>query len=182
MSRTFDSFFEELIQVEGGYSDNPNDSGGKTKYGITEAVARAHGYVGSMRDLPLSEAKILYKKRYWDVLKLDDVDKLSSLIARKLADIAVNMGHNRAGTFLQRSLNVLNRRRLYYPDLVVDGNVGDITLEALRKFVQARGGVNGPLVLHRCLSCLQGAFYIELAERREKDEEFLYGWILNRIH
>jgi len=32
------------------------------------------------------------------------------------------------------------------------------------------------------LNCLQGAFYVELAEKREKDERFVYGWLLNRVH
>jgi len=37
------------------------------------------------------------------------------------------------------------------------------------------------LVLCRALNCLQGAYYIELAERREKDERFVYGWLKNRV-
>ncbi|MGN6123997.1 MAG: glycosyl hydrolase 108 family protein, partial [Sphingomonas oligoaromativorans] len=37
---------DELIQREGGYSARPADKGGPTRFGISEAVARAHGYKG----------------------------------------------------------------------------------------------------------------------------------------
>jgi lysozyme family protein len=40
---SFDSAFQKVIMVEGGYSDHPSDTGGKTQFGITEAVARANG-------------------------------------------------------------------------------------------------------------------------------------------
>ena len=60
---SFDTEFQRVVLIEGGYSDNPLDSGGKTKYGITEAVARAYGYTGEMRDLPLSVARAIYHER-----------------------------------------------------------------------------------------------------------------------
>ena len=47
---------EALIEREGGYSNHPADKGGPTCFGITEAVARAHGYRGAMRSLPRDEA------------------------------------------------------------------------------------------------------------------------------
>lgn len=57
-----EEYLEELIKHEGGYVNNPADRGGATKYGITEAVARANGFKGNMRDLPLDVAKAIYKK------------------------------------------------------------------------------------------------------------------------
>ena len=56
----FDEAFELLLGHEGNYSDHPADPGGKTRYGITEAVARDVGYRGDMRDLPLDLAKRVY--------------------------------------------------------------------------------------------------------------------------
>ncbi len=49
----FEKAFEEIILHEGGYADDPADSGGKTMYGITEAVARNSGYRGEMKDFIL---------------------------------------------------------------------------------------------------------------------------------
>jgi len=38
----------QIIDVEGGYVNDPSGSGGETNFGITEAVARAYGYAGAM--------------------------------------------------------------------------------------------------------------------------------------
>jgi len=56
-----EQYLDELIKREGGYVNTPADRGGATKYGITEAVALANGFKGSMRDLPLDVAKAIYK-------------------------------------------------------------------------------------------------------------------------
>lgn len=65
-----EQFLNELIQREGGYVNDPTDRGGATKYGITEAVARANGFKGNMRDLPLDTAKAIYKKTILDITTL----------------------------------------------------------------------------------------------------------------
>ena len=51
-----DELIDELIEREGGYVHHPADRGGPTRFGITEAVARAHGYGGAIADLPREEA------------------------------------------------------------------------------------------------------------------------------
>lgn len=168
---------DHIIQIEGGFVDDADDSGGATKYGITEAVARRAGYSGDMRDLPYEVAFVIYADRYWHSVCGDDLAALSENVAREVVDTAVNMGPSRAGTFLQRALNVLNDRGTLYPDLVVDGAIGARTVEALGRYLATRN----ELALSRALNCLQGAFYIELAERREKDERFIYGWLKNRV-
>ncbi len=52
-----EALLDELIDCEGGYVNHPPDRGGPTRYGITEAVARTHGYRGAIRALPVEEAK-----------------------------------------------------------------------------------------------------------------------------
>jgi lysozyme family protein len=166
-----------IIAVEGGYVNDPNDSGGETNFGITVEVARVNGYTGSMRDMPREVAFNIYAAKYWDKVKGDQLVELSDLVAEEVVDTAVNMGVGRAGEFLQRTLNVLNNRGRLYPDLVVDGSIGPATLSALGRYL----GQRTELALMRALNCLQGAYYIELAERREKDESFVYGWLRNRV-
>ena len=180
MSELRDRIINEIIDREGGFVDNPSDSGGPTKYGVTEEVARICGFKGHMRDLPRSMAFDLYGMRYWDALKLDNIEKVSPIIGEELADQAVNMGIGRAGSFLQRSLNALNRRGEDYDDLKVDAMVGVRTIRTFNEFMICRPDI-GEVILMRALNCLQGAYYIELCERREKDEEFLAGWLLNRV-
>ena len=168
-----------LIEREGGYSNHPADRGGATKYGITEAVARAHGYSGSMRELPRDEAAAIYKRLYWLRPRFDQVAKRSAALAAELFDTGVNMGPAVAATFLQRALSALNRNRKDYPDLVPDGRIGPATLAALDAFLKLRPG--GETVLLRALDALQGERYLRLAERRPANEAFLYGWLANRI-
>lgn len=165
---------DRIIKVEGGYVDDPADSGGATNFGITEAVARAHGYTGDMRDLPRSVAFEIYAGRYWDSVGADD---MPDAIAAEVVDTAVNMGTKRAVTFLQRALNALNARGQLYADLTVDGLSGPATIGALREYLAVRS----ESALLKALNCLQGAYYIELAERREKDERFVYGWLTHRV-
>ena len=176
----FDSFFKKILKTEGGYVDNPYDSGGKTKYGITENIARNYGYTGDMRNFPIEAAKEVYKRLYWNPLRLDDIAGFDEDVALKLGDIAVNMGPVQAAKFFQRALNLFNRRGEKYTELVVDGIIGKASLTALKAFIEQRGPQGG-LVLYRVLNCMQGACYIALAEHRDKDEEFIYGWILNRV-
>ncbi|RTL04416.1 hypothetical protein EKK58_10610 [Candidatus Dependentiae bacterium] len=175
-----EKIIDDIIAREGGYVNDPKDSGGETMYGITVAVARKFGWQHSMKSLTKEVAFNIYSSLYWDSLRLDDVEKLSPKLAEELADTSVNMGAVRAATFLQQSLNVLNNNGEHYKDLTVDGAVGKLTIAALMAFL-AKRGKEGEVVLYNMLNCLQGAFYINLAERRKKDEKFIYGWFRNRV-
>jgi lysozyme family protein len=177
----FDESFGNVVGIEGRYSDNPADSGGPTMYGITLRVARANGYQGEMKLMPLSAAKAIYRTIYWDRLKLDMVSNIAGArVADELFDTGVNQGPVAAATYLQRSLNVLNQTAVLYADIPVDGDIGNLTIEALRSLFRRRGQ-EGATVLLRMLNALQGTSYIELAERRAKDEIFVYGWFKNRV-
>jgi lysozyme family protein len=172
---------EALIDREGGYVDSGADRGGPTCFGITEAVARANGYRGPMRQLPRDEAATIYKRLYWLRPRFDEVAERSVPIAAELFDTGANMGPAVAVTFLQRALTALNRNAKDYPDLVPDGRVGAVTLAALDSFFALRGKSSGETVLLRALEALQGERYLRLAERRPANEAFLYGWLANRI-
>lgn len=170
----------KIIRTEGGYSDDPSDSGGVTKYGITEHVARSYGYTGDMQDLSYDTAYDIYSALYWDSLRLDDICSINEKIAEELADTGVNCGIKTAAIFLQRCLNSLNLRGELYDDIVVDGYIGSKTVAALKAFIDNRKR-QGEVVLLRALNSLQGAHYIALAEVREKDEKYVYGWFQNRV-
>lgn len=177
---TVDALVDGLIEREGGYSAHAADRGGPTRFGITQEVARAHGYAGPMALLPREEAVAIYRRLYWFRPRFDAVAAIAPRVAAELFDTGANMGPAVAATFLQRALTALNRNGTDYADLVPDGRIGAATLAALTTFVRLRAP-NGELVLHRALEALQGERYLRLAERRPANEAFLYGWLANRL-
>ena len=172
---------DQLIKREGGFVDHPADRGGATNFGITEAVARAHGYGGPMSLLPRDQASAIYARLYWIRPRFSEVARRAPRIAAELFDTGVNMGPGVAATFLQRLLTALNRNAKDYPDLVPDGRVGPATLAALDRFLDVRGAAAGEAVLLKALEALQGERYLRLAEKRPANEAFLYGWLASRI-
>lgn len=176
----FQDEFDRIVGIEGRYSNNPKDSGGPTMFGITEVVARANGYHDDMQVMPLTVARTIYRRQYWDLMRLDAIAAISPAIAAELFDTGVNCGTGVAGRFLQRTVNVLNRQGKDYGDITVDGAIGPVTVHQVKAFIDKRGK-QGEAALLRALNALQGSRYIELAEAREKDEEFVFGWLLNRV-
>ena len=173
---------DHLIGVEGRYSFNVNDAGGETMWGITARVARANGYTNAMISMTKETAAEIYLRQYFIAPGFDKVFLISPSIAEELFDTGVNMGVGMASKFLQRCLNVLNKSHgtPLFPELVPDGGLGDKSINALNTFLRARGA-QGEVVLLRMLNALQGARYIEITENRVQNEEFIYGWFLNRV-
>ncbi len=182
---TIDQIIEGVIAREGSeFTNDPNDSGGATRWGITrDALSKWRNAAvtsDDVRRLTAIEAKRIYRARYVTQPGFDAVATVSAAIAEELIDTGVNTGPARAAEMLQRCLNALNRQERDYPDVKVDGDCGPGTIAALRAFLKLRA-TDGELVILRALNCLQGEFYISLAERRPKDESFLFGWLLNRV-
>lgn len=176
-----EELIDELIEREGGYVNHSADKGGPTRFGITEAVARAHGYGGEIAELPREEAEAIYRRLYWLRPRFDEVADRAPAVAAELFDTGANMGPAVAATFLQRALTALNRNGKDYGDLVPDGRIGPETLNALDAFLDVRGKDRGETILLRALEALQGERYLRLAEKRPGNEAFLYGWLANRI-
>jgi lysozyme family protein len=171
---------DALIAREGGYIDHPADRGGPTRFGITEAVARSAGYAGTIRHLPLGEAKRIYRQRYWTAPGLPLMATTMPRLAAELFDTGVNMGPSVAAQFLQRALNALNRRARDWPDVPVSGRIDAATLAALEAARAYRGAALEDVLL-KAVDALQGARYIALAEARPLNEAFVYGWLDKRV-
>jgi lysozyme family protein len=114
----FDQAFHQLLGHEGGFVDHPADPGGATCWGVTERVARAYGYTGPMRSLPIDVAKAIYKRDYWDAVRADEVP---TAVRYSLFDGAVNSGVRQSIKWLQRALGVAD-----------DGALGPQTLAAVK--------------------------------------------------
>ena len=175
-----DKLIDDVIDREGGYSKHPADRGGATRWGITEAVARAHGYRGEMRSFPREDAVTLYKRIYWIRPGFGQIGAIAPDIAAELFDTGVNMGPGVAVSFLQRALNALNRGASDYADIAPGVRIDNATFAALVTFL-AKRAPNGTHILMKALEALQGERYPDLAERRPANEAFLYGWLANRL-
>jgi lysozyme family protein len=98
---TFDEAFTRLLGHEGSYSNHASDPGGATMWGVTQAVARANGYTGDMRNFPVFEAKLIYRASYWDACRCDE---LPDAVRFDVFDGAVNSGVGQSIKWLQRSV------------------------------------------------------------------------------
>lgn len=175
-----EEFIDDLIEREGGYVNDPNDSGGATKYGITKTVAYNNGFRGDMSELPLELAKEIYRKEYWFDPKFDKIAEIDESMGEMLLNFGVLAGPMTATKMLQRAINVLNRQATDYPDINCDGVLGPLTLNALRIFVGKRGS-EGKKVARGMLAAQFSVYLIECAERNPKNEMFQYGWQLMRV-
>jgi lysozyme family protein len=173
--------------TEKGYVNDPSDSGGETNHGITKKVAYSYkrywnrfGFDGDMRNLTKEFAYFIYMDGYWHTSKLDEIIQRSKLLADKMFDISINIGPSAAPKWLQEQLNLYNRRGKYWDDLTVDGAIGPASLKAFDAFIAMRGSA-GIRTLVYGMICKQGNHYSDLAARREKDEEFYFGWMDRRV-
>lgn len=121
MADNFNLVFEHEIGSEGGYSNHPDDNGGPTKYGVTIGELRIVRRDDSLtaedvKMLGLDEAKQIFRRRYWDLVKADE---LPAGLDYAVSDFAYNSGVSRAVKFLQQLLGVK-----------VDGIMGEATLAA----------------------------------------------------
>jgi lysozyme family protein len=95
----FDQSFSRIIGVEGGYSNNPDDPGGETMWGICK---RDHPDL-DIKNLTQDQAKAIYKTEYWDKIKGDQLPYPLNLF---MFDAAVNQGTDAAIKCLQKTLNI----------------------------------------------------------------------------
>lgn len=122
MKENFDESFRKLLLHEGTFSNHPQDKGGVTMYGVTQRVWEE--WVGhpvdekAMRALTPQKVKPLYKRKYWDAVRGDD---LPAGVDYCVFDAAVNSGPGRAIKWLQQALNITQ-----------DGSIGPKTIAAVR--------------------------------------------------
>jgi lysozyme family protein len=121
VKENFPQCFALVLKNEGGYVDNPADPGGATNLGCTKAVWEQ--YVGhsvtkdDIKALTPNDVMPLYKAKYWDTIKGDD---LPEGVDYAVFDFAINSGPSRAAKALQSVLGVTP----------VDGQIGPATLAA----------------------------------------------------
>ena len=122
MKQNFDAALKHLLVHEGGFVNHPKDPGGMTNLGVTAKVWAE--WVGHdvnekiMRALTPSDVAPLYRKKYWDAVRADE---LVSGLDYCVFDCAVNSGPGRAIKILQKCVGV-----------AADGGFGSVTMAAVK--------------------------------------------------
>jgi lysozyme family protein len=178
----FKTAYKITMAHEGGWANNPADTGGETWKGIARKKhpdwpgwqlidkAKQGDFPANLNSIPNLQnlVEMFYKVKFWDYLKLDQVN--NQKIANELFDTSVNMGQGIAALFLQRSLNVSNRNGKDYAELQVDGNIGPVTINTLNNHPRQEQVL-------KLLNTLQGARYISICEANPSQEIFLNSWL-----
>lgn len=179
----FESALSAVDALESLYSNNPKDRGGETFCGIARTrhpTWSGWPLVDQMKreGRPIEKTVELgklvndfYKANFWSAQKCDLIDDLSPSIAHELFESSVNCGPTQGGKFLQRALNLLNRRGTLYEDLTVDGQVGLKTIAALKACLKHRPS----MLLYKCQNGEQYCFYRDWSQAED------FPGVFNRV-
>jgi len=126
MKENYPQALKQVLKYEGGFSNHPNDPGGATMKGITQAVydawQRKNGLpTQSVRNISDAAVAAIYRQEYWDRIRGDD---LPDGVDFAVFDFAVNSGVSRAAKYLQAVVGVTQ-----------DGQIGPQTIQATKTYV-----------------------------------------------
>ena len=182
---------DQIIPIEGGYVFNKNDPGGETKYGISK---RSYPHL-DIKNLTLDEANDIYKRDFWNVMKLDQVN--DQTIAEKVFWFGVHSGPVTSIKCLQKALNSI----LSYCGITlnVDGINGYQTIYNLNNFINNKvlcgDVINNELKIGATVKYYDGVsktqcefllnslkleqiqYYVNIVNAKPSSREFLLGWI-----
>lgn len=148
---------------DGGFTDDPADHGGATKFGISLRFLQTidpTSTVDDIREMTWARASSILEVEFW---QKNRYDTLPADVAVKLFDLAVNMGSKRAHVLLQRACRSCS-------DVVEeDGVLGPLTRASVASAL--------PYSILACLRCEAAGFYRVLAARTPSQERFLKGWL-----
>lgn len=157
---------EDIIEREGGdkETNDPSDSGGRTKYGISE---KSHPEAWADGDVTKDEASDIYKRVYILSEKFQTIP--DKVLQHQVIDFGVPSGPDTSARMLQQILGVK-----------IDGDIGPKTLEAIKNYPDGTlfgVPVPGIVLLNLAFRDARTMFYATLAKRRPKDLKFLLGWV-----
>lgn len=180
---SFSDALRKVLDIEAGYSNDPEDRGGETICGISRVYwpdwegwlvvdrMKEKGLPPQPNSQLIGLAKQLYRVNFWNRVRGDE---LGDTLGFELFEMAVNMSVNRASLILQDALNLLNRNERSWPELLLDGAIGPATLKTVHMIQHEHGGEQN---LVRLVNALQAEYYINLARTSPTQERFLRGWL-----
>jgi lysozyme family protein len=169
--RPTDSYYFETavihtLELEGFFSNYSWDH--KTKYGITEELAKYYGF--KVEDLTIPDAKWIYRIEFWDTLRLEELSGYSHRVAIEVFDTAVNASPRRSILMLQDALNII-----FKFELIRDGIIGRKTIGAVKSVISKRKENH----LVNSLNGFQFSYYLHLLRMGHRAaSKSIEGWML----
>lgn len=168
---TFEIAYKKTLAHEGGYVNDPDDSGGETYKGVARAMHKdwtgwaiidaAKNDSTFPKNLDnnekLNEAiQDFYEKKFWNLIKATDIQ--SQLVADSIFDFGVNAGVKTSAKLAQKVVGVTQ-----------DGHIGAISLKALNAFNEEH--------FLSAFTVEKIRRYVEIIKLRPVTKKYLYGWI-----
>jgi lysozyme family protein len=155
----FDESVRHVLNTEGGYVNDPDDSGGETNRGVTKGTfdaARAAGIISEadIKNLTVEDARKIYKEMYWNPVRADE---LPEGVRFQLFDMAINHGVSGAVSPLQ---GVLGLKR-----------TGKMDDETVRETNEIKPGA-----LIEMLTRRRRKLYKSIVEKKPEKEKYSKGW------
>jgi lysozyme family protein len=150
-------FDKDIINIEGGLTNDRNDGGGLTKYGISQ---RSYPHL-DIPNLTTQQALNIYEHDYWDRNQLSLIT--SQLIANQLFLLVVNTGAEPAIKIMQ---SALVRRGM---KVTVDGVIGSVTISAIN--------MCNPFSLSESMRVAECKHYLDITDNDATQKKFFRGWI-----
>ena len=186
-SKHFKAAFDRTMKTEGGYSDDPQDSGGETFRGISRLYwpewsgwhlvdgYRKEGFTSFEKSGMNKLVESFYWINFWQRIQGGKLAAVSQEVAYEVFDTAVNMDVPDAVRFLQTALNMQRMSTRAFSELMVDGRLGKKTLSALSLYLATQPGdpESNEKIL---LACMNGEQY--LAYKSNPQHVYFRGWFL----
>lgn len=182
--KVIDSAYD-VVKREGGFVDNPNDSGEATNYGVSLRYARGDGKLfdlnhdgavnaSDIHSLTPSEAVVCF---LMDFFLAPHFDLLPDALQPEAMDFAVNAGTHHPAVALQQTVNHIRTSTTalaaQVPTLAEDGAIGPTTAAACKACVDALGEAR----VVNAYTDLREAYYRDIVRDKPNLQEFLKGWV-----
>src|SRR4030065_505169 len=118
----------------------------------------------NIKNLTIEQVKAIYKRDYWDKLRLDETR--NQKIAEEILDISINCGWQTAGKFVQEAINLL----VTFQPIKVDGLIGEKTLMAVNSY-------SYPEAVVKTLNGIQFEYYRKIVTRDSSQQKWFRGWL-----
>lgn len=160
-NQRFNKILEKTLRWEGGLSNDPDDKGGLTRFGISKAAWPDL----DIQNLTLNDAKEIYYSHYWQKPRISSIN--NDALAGTVFDFGVTAGPGTAIKYLQQAANYLGA------GLATDGALGPLTLNYVN-------GFKYQAALFMAFKTLTGNHYIDIVKAKPSQQKYLAGW-LNRL-